>query len=126
MITIECRGIQDLMVDLAVYIAENVAAVPAIKTRSIVLDPLTDDIIDANNVSTHVKAFLAEKGLSRDFMVKVVGEKITVVSLSVVSLPERKVSVEKTDSGLLVCPHCGKVTPYEEEMNVHVRAHYFV
>ncbi len=114
------------MLELAVYIAENVAAVPAIKTHAIVLDSLTDDIIDANDVSTHVKTFLAEKDLSKDFTVKVVGEKITVVSLSVVSRSERNIRVEKTNSGLLVCPHCGKVTPYEEEMNVHVRAHYFV
>ena len=91
------------------------------KTGSIVLDPLTESIPDVNDVVMHVKTFLTQKGLSKDFNIKVAGEKIMIISTS-----ERKVRVEKTDSGLLVCPHCGKVTPYEEEMNVHVRAHYLI
>jgi hypothetical protein len=68
-----------------------------------------------------VKKFFVEKDLSKDFVVEVVGEKITIASVS-----ERKIKVEMTDSGLLVCPHCGKVTPYEEEMNVHVKIHYLI
>jgi len=24
----------------------------------------------------------------------------------------------------LECPHCGMVTPYKEEMDVHIRIHY--
>jgi len=121
MITIECDGIRDLIPELAAYISENVPAVSAIKTSSIVLDPLTENVLDANEVSVHVKAFLVRKDLSNDFLVKVSGEKITIISVS-----GRKVKVEKMDSGLLVCPHCGKITPYEEEMNVHVRSHYLV
>jgi hypothetical protein len=109
------------MVELAAYISENVRAVSAIKTSSIVLDPLTKNILDPNTVGVHVKEFLISKDLSKDFLVEVSGEKITIVSVS-----GRKVKVEKMDSGLLVCPHCGKVTPYEEEMNVHVRTHYLI
>ena len=121
MITIECDGIRDLMVELAAYISENVRAVSAIKTSSIVLDPLKKNTLDANKVGEYVKEFLNNKDLSNDFRVQVSGEKITIVSVS-----GRKVKVEKVDSGLLVCPHCGKVTPYEEEMNVHVRTHYLI
>jgi hypothetical protein len=121
MISIECNDMQDLMVELAAYISENIAAIPAVKTNSIVLDPLTENIPDVNDVVMHVKSFLAQKGLSKDFTIKVAGEKIMLISIS-----ERKVRAEKTDSGLLVCPHCGKVTPYEEEMNVHIRAHYLI
>lgn len=121
MISIECDGIRDLMPELAAYISENVHVVSAIKTSSIVLDPLKENVLDANEVSEHVKAFLVRKDLSKDFVVEVFGEKITIVSVS-----GRKVKVEKMDSGLLVCPHCGKITPYEEEMNVHVRSHYLI
>jgi hypothetical protein len=121
MITIECDGIRDLMVELAAYISENVRAVSAIKTSSIVLDPLKENALNANEVSEYVKEFLINKDLSKDFLVEVSGEKIVIVSVS-----GRKVKVEKMDSGLLVCPHCGKVTPYEEEMNVHVRTHYLI
>src|SRR5574341_16834 len=116
MITIECDGIRDLMAELAAYISENVPVVSAIKTNSIVLDPLTENVLDANEVSVHVNAFLVSKDRSTDFLVKVSGEKITILSVS-----GRKVKAENIDSGLLVCPHCGKVTAYEEEMNVHVR-----
>lgn len=112
---------QDLMVELAAYLSENIAVVSAIKTDSIVLDQLTESILDANDVSKHVGIFLAKKGLSKDFITKVAGEKVMVISIS-----ERKFRVERTDFGLLVCPHCGKVTPYEEEMNVHVKAHYLI
>jgi len=121
MIIIECNDMQDLMVELAAYLAENIAAVPAIKTSSIVLDPLTESALDVNDISMCIKTFFAKKSLSNDFIVKVTAEKIKVITIT-----ERKVRIEKTDSGLLVCPHCGMVTPYEEEMNVHVKAHYLI
>ena len=121
MITIECKDMQDLKVELAAYISENVEAVTAIKTNSIALDPLREDGLDPNEISMIVKKFFDTKDLSNDFVVKVVGEKIIIISVS-----ERKVRAESTYSGLLVCPHCGKITPYEEEMNVHIKAHYLV
>ncbi len=117
MITIDCNDIQDLLVELAAYLGDNIAAVPVIKTRSIVLDPLVENDITAKNVSMHIENFLAKRGLSKDFNIKVNGEKIMIISIS-----ERNIEVKKEDSGLLVCPYCGMVTPYEEVMNVHVKA----
>jgi len=122
MISIECRDLKDLKLELAAYLSEKVPAVPAIKTKSIVLDPLEEDSsFTINEVSLYVRMFLARKDLLNDFAVTVDDEKITVKTVS-----ERKIDVKKVDSGLLVCPHCGKVTPYEEEMNVHVKAHYLI
>lgn len=105
------------MVELAAYLARNVAAVPAIKTGSIVLDPLQQNVINANDVRTHLESFLIEKGLSRDFILKVADETITIIGIS-----GRKIEPKKEHSGLLVCPFCGMVTPYEEEMDVHIKA----
>jgi hypothetical protein len=121
MITIECKNAMGLMVELAAYISENMEVVSAVKTDSIVLDPLTDKAPDVNKVAALVKTFLAKKDLSRDFIVSVRGENVIVISIS-----GRKVVYEHTDLGLFVCPHCGKVTPYEEEMTVHVRSHYII
>lgn len=122
MISIECSDLKDLKLELAAYLSEKVPAVPAIKTKSIVLDPLEEDSsFTINEVSLYVRMFLARKELLHDFAVTADDEKITVKSVS-----ERKIDVKKVDSGLLVCPHCGKVTPYEEEMNVHIKAHYLI
>lgn len=120
MITIECKGMRELMVELAAYLSEHTAAVGVIKNESVVLDPLTDEALHIGDIMNNVKAFLSSKDLSGDFIIKAAGEKITVISIS-----GRKVTAEKTDLGLLICPHCGKVTLYEEEMNVHIKAHYF-
>ncbi|MFQ5940083.1 MAG: hypothetical protein ACE5KA_00065 [Nitrososphaerales archaeon] len=117
MITIDCSDIENIIVEVAAYLADNVEVVPAIKTRSIVLDPLVEKDVRAKDVSMHLENFLAEKGLARDFIIKVRDEKIMVVAIS-----ETKIEAVRNDSGLLVCPFCGLVTPHEEEMNVHMRA----
>lgn len=119
MIAIDCHDVRELRVELAAYLSERTKVVALMKSDEIVLDSLTDDSADANDVSQHVKSFLAMKDLSNDFLVKVRGEKIIIVSIS-----ERKVARTDKDLGLLECPHCGMLTPYEAEMNVHLKAHY--
>jgi len=122
MISIECSDLKDLKLELAAYLSEKVLAVPAIKANSIVLDPLEEDSSFAiDEVSLYVRMFLARKKLLHDFAVTADDEKIVVKAVS-----ERKIDVKNVDSGLLVCPHCGLVTPYEEEMNVHIKAHYLI
>jgi len=122
MISIECSDLKDLKLELAAYLSEKVLAVPAIKANSIVLDPLEEDRRFAiDEVSLYVRMFLARKKLLHDFTVTADDEKIVVKAVS-----ERKIDVKNVDSGLLVCPHCGLVTPYEEEMNVHIKAHYLI
>ncbi|MFQ5969430.1 MAG: C2H2-type zinc finger protein [Nitrososphaerales archaeon] len=121
MITVECIDIKNLIVELAGYLSQKVAAVPVVKTGSIVLDPLTGKTLSARDVSVHVKDFLTREGLSNDFVIEVVGERIRLIGIS-----EKKLRVETTDSDLLVCPHCGMVTRYEEELNVHIKIHYII
>lgn len=120
MISIECSDMQDLKIELAAYLLDKLPAVPLIRTNDIVLDPLTEDTeINLDDVRTYVNTFLASQNIDNDFLVSVNGNKIVVKGIS-----GRKIHVAKADSGLLTCPHCGKVTPYEEEMNVHIRIHY--
>ena len=117
MITIVCEDIEDLLVEMAAYLSDNIAAVAVIKTGRIVLDLLERNGTSVKDVRIHVENFLVERGLSRDFIIKVHGEKIMIIATS-----ERKIVIKKEESGLLVCPYCGMVTPYEEEMNVHIKA----
>ncbi|MFQ5920577.1 MAG: hypothetical protein ACE5JV_01000 [Nitrososphaerales archaeon] len=119
MITIDCHDMRELKVELAAYISERTKVVALMKSDEIVLDSLTDDVADVNDVSQHVTAFLAMKDLSKDFLVKVKGKKIIIVSIS-----GRKVTRTDKDLELLECPHCGMLSPYEEEMSVHLKAHY--
>lgn len=120
MIIIRCAGIKGLKVELAAYLSENMAVVAAVKADSIAIDPLVDTI-GASEVSVHVNAFLAREDLAKNFAVRILGKEIVMDALSDVQY-ERK----EHDTDLLVCPHCGKISPYEEEMSVHIRAHYII
>jgi len=99
MITIVCEDIEDLLVEMAAYLSDNIAAVAVIKTGRIVLDLLERNDTSVQDVRLHVENFLVERGLSRDFIIKVHGEKIMIIATS-----ERKIVIKKEDSGLLVVP----------------------
>ena len=117
MITIDCKDLEDLMLEAAVYLADNIEAVTAIKTACIALDPLTDSKLNTKNVKTHLEGFLTKRGILQDFIIKVDGEKIKVTAIS-----ERKIEDKNVQSPFLMCPHCGFVTPYEEVLDVHMKA----
>ena len=119
MITIECSDINDLKPELAAYLSEKLPAVPVIRTNDIALDPLTKDVeISIDDVCNCVKAYLASENID-DCIVTVDGNKILINATS-----DRRIRVPRPDTGLLTCPHCGMVTPYQEEMDVHIRIHY--
>lgn len=117
MISVECKDINDLKPELAAYLSEKLPAVPVIRRNDIVLDPLNDEI-KIDDVRITVETFLTRENIS-NYIVSVNGEKITVTLTS-----GRRIHVQKRDSGLLTCPHCGLVTPYKEEMDVHIKIHY--
>ncbi|NMJ87505.1 MAG: hypothetical protein EX285_06670 [Thaumarchaeota archaeon] len=119
MITIQCVDINDLKPDLAAYLSEKLPAVPVIRTNDIVLDPLTrESEISIDDVCTYIETFLTRENIN-DCILSVDGNKILINTTS-----KRKINVIRPDFGLLACPHCGLVTPYKEEMDVHIRIHY--
>ncbi len=122
MITIDCSEIKELMVELAAHISQQTSTLGLIKSQSVVLDPLTGEDPGIDDVVAGVKSFLALRELSSDFTVKAEDKNVRIISVS-----GKKVKAIKTDLGMLgmlECPHCGKITLYEEEMNVHIKAHY--
>lgn len=101
------------MHNLAVYIMERLQVVAALKNRAIDIDPIIPVTID--EVADAIKNFLSIHNI--EGVVSKEGKGINVIILSP-TLDDYK------EKNLLICPHCGKVSKYEEEMMVHIRAHY--
>ena len=59
MITVDCRDVESILHELAIYVSDQVAAVPAMKLHRFVLAPIMDDDhVDQNEVITSIKEFL--------------------------------------------------------------------
>ena len=121
MITVDCRDIESILHELAIYVSDQVAAVPAMKLHQFVLAPIIDDDpVDQNEVITSIKEFLESIGENRNFGVIANGDVITIKSLF-----GKKIEREAKSVGeMFSCAHCGHVTRYEVEHNNHVKIHY--
>jgi len=121
MITVNCRDVESVLHELAIYVSDQVAAVPAMKLHQFVLAPIMDDDhVDQNEVITSIKEFLESIGENRNFGVIANGDVITIKSLF-----GKKIEREAKSVGeMFSCAHCGHVTRYEVEHNNHVKIHY--
>ena len=121
MITVDCRDVESILHELAIYVSDQVAAVPAMKLHQFVLAPIMDeDPVDQNEVIASVKEFLESIGENRNFGVIANGDIVTIKSLF-----GKKIEREAKSVGeMFSCAHCGHVTRYEVEHNNHVKIHY--
>ena len=121
MITVDCRDIEAIKHELAVYVADQLGAIPAIKLHEFVLSPLDDsDALDMPEAITAVKEYLDSVGEARNFSVLARANTINVHSLS--GKPVESSHVVRDH--MFSCPHCGFVTMYESEYHLHKRIHY--
>ena len=121
MLTIDCKDVLSIKNELVVYVADQVVAIPTLKHHQFTLSTFDDDeIIDINNVITSIKEFLESIGESHNFAVISNNEIITIKSISG-KIIERDAAPR---SDMFSCTHCGFVTRYEVELNVHMRIHY--
>ena len=121
MITVDCRDVESVLHELAIYVSDQVAAVPAMKLHQFVLAPIMDeDLVDQNQVITSIKEFLESKGVNRNFGVIANGDIITIKSL----FGKKIERLAKPAGEMFSCAHCGHVTRYEVEHNNHVKIHY--
>ena len=121
MLTIDCKDVLSIKNELVVYVSDQVAAIPALKHHQFTLSTFDDDeIIDINNVITSIKEFLESIGEGHNFAVISNNEIITIKSISG-KIIERDAAPK---SDMFSCTHCGFVTRYEVELNVHMRIHY--
>ena len=121
MITVDCRDVESILHELAIYVSDQVAAVPAMKLHQFVLAPIMDDDpVDQNEVITSIKEFLESIGENRNFGVIANGNIVTIKSL----FGKKIERLAKPAGEMFSCAHCGHVTRYEVEHNNHVKIHY--
>ncbi len=121
MLTIDCRDILSVRNELLVYVADKVEAIPTLKNQQFTLSTLDDDDnIDTNAVILAIKEYLTSIGEGNNFAVISNNDLINVTSIS-------GKTMEKTNSsqdGMFLCTHCGFITQYQMELNIHMRIHY--
>jgi len=122
MITVDCKDVESVLHELAVYVSDQVTAVPAMKLHQFVLAPIEDnEPVDQAQVITAVKEFLESIGEKRNFGVISNGDNVVIKSIF-----GKKIEREAKPVGqMFSCAHCGHVTRYEVEHNNHVKIHYF-
>ena len=121
MIIVDCKDVEPILNELAIYVADQVAAIPALKTHQFVLSPIEDDEqINQVEVITSIKEFLESIGEKQSFGVFSNSNKIMIKSI----LGKKIEREPKPAQQMFSCAHCGHVTRYEVEHNNHVRIHY--
>ena len=121
MITVDCNDVESILHELAIYVSDQVAAVPAMKLHKFVLAPIMDDEeVNRDEVITSVKEFLESIGEKHNFGVISNGDNVVIKSIS-----GKKIERSAKPTGeMFSCAHCGHVTRYEVEHNNHVKIHY--
>ena len=121
MITVDCNDVESILHELAIYVSDQVAAVPAMKFHKFVLAPIMDDEeVNRDEVITSVKEFLESIGEKHNFGVISNGDNVVIKSIS-----GKKIERSAKSTGeMFSCAHCGHVTRYEVEHNNHVKIHY--
>ena len=121
MITVDCRDVESILHELAIYVSDQVAAMPAMKLHQFVLAPIMDDEpVDQTEVIMSIKEFLESIGENRNFGVIANGDVVTIKSL----FGKKIERLAKPAGEMFSCAHCGHVTRYEVEHNNHVKIHY--
>ena len=121
MITVDCNDVESILHELAIYVSDQVEAVPAMKLHKFVLAPIMDDEeVNRDEVITSVKEFLESIGEKHNFGVISNGDNVVIKSIS-----GKKIERSAKPAGeMFSCAHCGHVTRYEVEHNNHIKIHY--
>jgi hypothetical protein len=121
MLTIDCKDVLSIKNELIVYVSDEVAAIPTLKHHQFTLSTFDDDeVIDTDSVVTSIKGFLNSIGEGTNFAVISNNDTISIKAISG-KVIERESAPQ---SEMFSCTHCGFVTRYEVELNVHMRIHY--
>jgi hypothetical protein len=121
MITVDCRSIPSLKSPMAIYISDQVEAIPALKIHEFVLAPLSDEDIDSAKVIKAIKSFLASLCIEKHFAVIQKKNTISIVSIDDYKLEDN--SLQPTDQ-FFSCVHCGHLTQFESVHRNHIKIHY--
>ncbi len=122
MLTIDCKDVVSVKNDLLEYVADQVAAIPTLKNHQFTLSSFDDDeIIDITAVISAIKEFLDSIDEGKNFAVISNNDVINITSISGKIIEN---TAPQSEHDLFSCTHCGYVTQYQVELNVHMRIHY--
>ncbi len=121
MLIVDCKDVLSIKNDLLVYVSDKVEAIPTLKNHQFTLSTFDDDeTIDANAVISAIKEYLDSIGESSNFAVISSHDVISITSISGRTVEKDS----EPQSEMFSCAHCGFVTQYETELNIHMRMHY--
>ncbi|HYL66740.1 MAG TPA: C2H2-type zinc finger protein [Nitrosopumilaceae archaeon] len=124
MITVNCREVEAIKSALAVYVSDQIEAIPALKSHEFMLAPIDDqEKIDESLVVKSIKNFLNSIGEEENFAVINMNNIISIVSINGKVL--ESVNNQPTDQ-FFSCTHCGYITRYETVYKNHEKIHYLV
>ena len=121
MLTVDCADVTSIQNELVVYVADKVEAIPTLKNHQFTLSTLDDEIIDVELVISAIKEYFDFINEGSNFAVISNKEIIHIKSVTGQVLQRES---ETQQSQLCSCTHCGFVTQYQVELNVHMRMHY--
>ena len=121
MLTVDCADVISIQNELVVYVADKVEAIPTLKNHQFTLSTLDDEIIDVELVISAIKEYFDFINEGSNFAVISNKEIIHIKSVTGEVLQRES---EPPQSQLFSCTHCGFVTQYQVELNVHMRMHY--
>ncbi len=121
MLTVDCADVISIQNELVVYVADKVEAIPTLKNHQFTLSTLDDEIIDVELVISAIKEYFDFINEGSNFAVISNKEIIHIKSVTGKVLQRES---EPQQSQLFSCTHCGFVTQYQVELDVHMRMHY--
>ena len=122
MLTIDCKDVSSVQNELLVYVADKVEAIPTLKHHQFTLSTFDDDdILDVELVISAIKEYFDSINEGSNFAVISTNEFINITSVNGKVLQNES---KPQEENMFSCTHCGFITQYQVELNVHMRIHY--
>ena len=122
MLTIDCKDVSSVQNELLVYVADKVEAIPTLKHHQFTLSTFNDDdILDVELVISAIKEYFDSINEGSNFAVISNNEFIHITSVNGKVLQNES---KPQEGNMFSCTHCGFITQYQVELNVHMRIHY--
>ena len=124
MITIDCKDVIQIQNDLLVYVADKLEAIPTLKHHQFTLSTFDDDeVLNTGDAVSAIKEYLNSIHQTNNFAVIADDDLIRITSFSGKALEHTSGNTVSEDI-MFSCTHCGFITRYQVELDVHMRIHY--
>jgi hypothetical protein len=124
MITVNCGEVEGIKSALAVYVSDQIGAIPALKSHEFMLAPIDDqEKIDEGKVIKSIKNFLNSIGEEENFTVI---NKNNVIFITSINGKVLESANNLSTDQFFSCTHCGYITRYETVYKNHEKIHYLV